>query len=267
VVEVEAGGLRVVELSGGRDRAATVEYLARLAGEDPRTLVGLDFPFSYATPFLDHLGAGDFPALCARMRVEARRLEAFLADRVGPWWARWHGDPLRTRRLVERQPLALGAESPLRALARPAGGYGFTGPRQAGKAAITGIAAIGELLDRAPHVRVWPFDDLGTASCVVAEIWPRLALPGIVKTRRDRRRERVAALAAEEVRLDAAHRRQAEASADAFDALQAAVAMGRGCWPLVPRAALPPEAIREGWILGVPWPPCRQPPEPGGTAP
>ena len=41
------------------------------------------------------------------------------------------------------------------------------------------------------------------------------------------------------------------ASDHAIDALAAAVAMASGRWPLLERSTLPPEAAREGWILGV----------------
>jgi len=260
VVEIGGGTLRVTELSGGRDRVSMVEHLAALAANRRPTLVGLDFPFSYAARFLDYLGIPDFFTLCARMRVEATRVERFVDETVGPWWARWQTDPVRTRRVVERQDAALAAESPLRALGRKGGRYDFTGARQVGKAAITGIAAIGHLMDRAPQVRVWPFHELVEASCVVAEIWPRLALGGIVKQDPAVRRRCVDALRRSGVRLGPAHAREAVRSADAFDALHAAVAMGRGSWPPVAPARLPPEATREGWILGVPWNASRERP-------
>jgi hypothetical protein len=37
----------------------------------------------------------------------------------------------------------------------------------------------------------------------------------------------------------------------AIDALAAAAEMASGHWPLAPQSALPPESLREGWILGV----------------
>jgi hypothetical protein len=135
-----------------------VAWLAARARPVP-TLVGLDFPFAYAAPFLDHLRAPDFAALLARIGPlegppeTGNCADAFIT-RCGRWWARWsqgedHG---RTRRHVERVATTRGAESPLRAL--PDGsGYRFVGPRQVGKAAITGIAALAALKARSRAVR------------------------------------------------------------------------------------------------------------------
>jgi hypothetical protein len=232
-----------------------VTWLGECAEDGVPTLVGLDFPFAYAAPFLTHLGASDFLALLARMaRLEGQstapdRIDAFIAG-CGRWWARWSRHVDQTRRQVERVAATRGAESPLRAL--PHGrGYRFVGPRQVGRAAITGIAAIAALKARAPAARVWPFEDPAGASLVLAEIWPRLALGRVVKRDPLARRRYVRALAEQGVRLQPAHERIAVESDHAIDALAAAVAMASGRWPVVARSALPPVSVREGWILGV----------------
>jgi hypothetical protein len=253
LVEAEGRALRVVELAGGLDRAATVAKLAALAADPPPTLVGLDFPFSYAEPFLDHLGVPDFPALLGRMRREAERLEPFVDTTVGPWWQRWGDDRLRTRRVVEQQAATRRAESPLRALPAAGGAFGFTGPRQVGKAAITGLAAIASLLEQAPRIGVWPFQELAGRSMVLGEIWPRLAVGSVVKTDAAARARHAADLRQRGIHLAPEHEQAAIASDDAFDALVSAVAMGLGGWFPVDRARLPRVARREGWILGVPW--------------
>ena len=255
-------GHRVTALEGGRDRQEIVAWLADQGAAAVPTLVGLDCPFAYAAPFLDHLRAPDFAALRARIGpLEGPPETGHCADafitRCGRWWARWsqgedHG---RTRRHVERVEATRGAESPLRAL--PEGsGYRFVGPRQVGKGAITGIAALAALKARIPGARVWPFEDPAGASLVLAEIWPRLALAGVVKSDRAARQRFVRALADCGVQLRPEHRRSAVASDHAVDALAAAVAMASGRWPVLERSALPPVAVREGWILGVE-PPCR----------
>jgi hypothetical protein len=254
VVERREGGSHVAGLQGGHDRRETVAWLAERAGDGVPTLVGLDFPFAYAVPFLDHLGAPDFSALLARMAPldgapeGPGRVDEFVG-RCGRWWARWRTHPDRTRRHVERLPQTRGAESPLRAIGRESG-YDFVGPRQVGKAALTGIAAIAALKARAPTIRVWPFEDPADATLVLAEIWPRLALKAVVK-KDPGARQRHALDLGREVRLGREHARIAAASDHAIDALAAAVRMASGQWPLRRPDALPRAAIREGWILGV----------------
>jgi molybdopterin molybdotransferase len=254
VIERRRGGSQVTGLQGGHDRRETVAWLAERAEDGVRTLVGLDFPFAYAVPFLDHLDAPDFSALLARMApleeasAAPDRVDAFIAE-CGQWWADWGHEDHRTRRHVERVPETRGAESPLRAL--PHGrGYRFVGPRQVGKAAITGIAAIAALKARMPTVRVWPFENPAGASLVLAEIWPRLALKGVVKRDAAARRGHVQELGWE-IRLRPEHARIASASDHAIDALAAAVRMASGGWPLPRPGALPRASAREGWILGL----------------
>jgi Protein of unknown function (DUF429) len=256
VVERRDADSHVTCLRGGRDRQEMVAWLAERAEEGAPTLVGLDFPFAYAVPFLDRLGAPDFPALLACLAPldgasEAPdRLDAFVTG-CGRWWARWgrHQDH-RTRRYVERLPAMRGAESPLRAL-RHGRGYGFVGPRQVGRAAITGIAAIALLKERVPTVRVWPFEDPAGASLVLAEIWPRLALGALVKSDPAARQRHVRELGRRGILLRPEHGHVAAASDHAIDALAAAVMMASGDWRLPGPDALPRESVREGWILGV----------------
>jgi hypothetical protein len=239
----------VTALACGLDRHETVAWLAERAADGVPTLVGLDFPFAYATPFLDSLGVREFGALLDYMVRLAmpQDIDAHVG-RCASWWVECgaHRDH-RTRRRVERLPATSRAESPLRALRD-----GFVGPRQVGKAAITGIAALAALKARAPAVRVWPFEDPAGASLVLAEIWPRLALAGVVKSDAAARRRHVRALGRHGVSLRPTHGLFAATSDHAIDALAAGLAMASGRWPLPDRRTLPPEAAREGWILGVP---------------
>jgi hypothetical protein len=257
VVEGREGHRRVASLEAGRERQEIVTWLAECAADRVPTLVGLDFPFAYAAPFLDHVGAPDFSALLTRMApldgvsAATDRVDAFIAG-CGQWWACWGRDEEArwTRRRVERLRELRGAASPLEARLRD-GKYRFEGQRQVGKAAITGIAAIADLKSREPGVRVWPFEDPAGATLVLAEIWPRLALGTVRKNERAARRRHVRELRRAGVRLRPEHERLAVASDHAIDALAAAAEMASGRWPLAPRSALPPESLREGWILGV----------------
>jgi hypothetical protein len=250
------GRPHILALASGWDRRETVEWLAECARDGAPTLVGLDFPFGYATPFLDRVGAPDFFTLLSRMMpldgapAAPRGLAAFVA-RCGRWWARWGASRgRRAHRRVECRPETRGAESPLRALPHRRG-YRFVGPRHVGKAAITGLAAIGELKARVPGIRVWPFERFEGASLVLAEIWPRLALGRVTKSDRAARERWVRELVRRGVVLQPAHARGAAASDHATDALGAAVAMASGRWVPCRPDALPAESRREGWILGV----------------
>lgn len=264
VVTRRARLTHVVCLASGWDRWETATWLAECAQDGAPTLVGLDFPFAYAEPFLDHLGARDFAAFLARMAPldgvsEAPdRVGAFIAGCGRSWARRGRRRDRWTRRLVERLPATRGTESPLRAL-RHGRAYRFVGPRQVGKAAITGIAAIAALKERVPSVRVWPFEDPAGASLVLAEIWPRLALGPMVKTDPAERRRKVRELGRSGVHLRPAHERIARTSDHAMDALAAAVEMASGRWRLLHRSLLPRESAREGWILGVEPPLATQP--------
>ena len=249
VVERVDGRLRVTTLEGCRDREEIVDWLAERAGDGVSTLVGLDFPFSYAIPFLDRLGVPDFSALLAYM-VSLENGQAFV-DTCGKWFRDGiHDRDHLTRRHVERLPRTRGAESPLRALPDGNGRYRFLGARQVGKAAITGIAAIARLKEKARSVRVWPLEDVEGAGFVLAEIWPRLALPGVVKSDRAHRKRYLTELAQRGIQLQPEHRGLAWESDHAIDALASGIEMAES-WRLRDRRALPPESAREGWILGV----------------
>jgi molybdopterin molybdotransferase len=262
VVEGSARGLSVTSLEGGCDRQETVAWLADRSADGVRTLVGLDFPFAYPVPFLDHLKVPDFPALLARMAsldggaTAASCVDEFV-NTCGKWWADRSGD---SRRQVESLPATSGADSPLRALFI-GGRYGFVGPRQVGKGAIMGIAAIAQLKLRAPSVRVWPFEDPADAQVVLAEIWPRLALGTVKKGERAARERHVQELRRRGVHVRPEFERQAVESDHAIDALAAAVDMASGRWPVLERSALPAQSVREGWILGV------EPRRPAGDQP
>jgi hypothetical protein len=250
VIEGPPANRRVTSLDGGLDREETVSWLAEQAATGIRTLVGMDFPFAYAAPFMDHLQVPDFRALLAHMArldgVAAAPTRGQFVATCGKWWVDRSGD---ARRQVECLPNTRVAESPLRALFRK-GHYEFIGPRQVGKGAITGIAAIARLKRLAPSVRVWPFEDPSGAPLVLAEIWPRLALGTVRKQQLAERKQHVQRLSRSGVGILPELAKKAAASDHAIDALAAAVEMASGRWPLTPRGELPREAVREGWILG-----------------
>jgi hypothetical protein len=252
VAERVNGLPRVISLAGCRDRQEIVAWLAERVADGTPTVVGLGFPFSYAKPFLDHLEVPDFSALLAYMA--SLTVEQDFIDVCGQWMKERGHDPRLTHRDVERLPATRGAESPLRALKARNGRYQFVGARQVGKAAITGIAAIAQLKQRAQSVRVWPFEDLGATSFVLAEIWPRLALRGerVVKKDYVSRGKYLTTLERRGINLEPEHRGLALGSDHAIDALAAGIEMASSEeWSLPDRRRLPPEVVREGWILGV----------------
>ena len=87
---------------------------------------------------------------------------------------------------------------------------------------------------------------------LVVEVWPRLGIGSLVKSRPDARRQW---LADRRASVGPPSAGPAEASPDAFDAAAAALALAAaGVGGLTPAAD--PQVALEGWIWGVPMPPA-----------
>ncbi|MDX2192004.1 MAG: hypothetical protein NW201_01535 [Gemmatimonadales bacterium] len=235
VVLAEAEGRRLVRVEDGRTRAEVIDEVCAAGRQAPRLLVGLDFGFSLPAWHLDHLGCADAPALWA---LVAREGERWLAERPWPFW-RTAAERARATipdewRATERETVGEGAV--------PASVFKLVGP-QVGTGSLRGMPFLPRL--REAGFAVWPFD--GPGPRVVAECWPRLFTPGVVK--RD---------AAARARFaDAAHpglapalRRRVLASEDHFDAAMAALGLAAA---FSDPAHLPrmtdPLSRREGAIL------------------
>jgi hypothetical protein len=211
--EVAAG--RVRRLENGRSRQGVADYLVAEAGSDSRFAVGLDFAFSFPAGFL---------AKRAHRRVGTVWQEA---ERLGEKWLAHCPDPPFWGKPGKRKPPLGGAlhrATELRIARRtglkPLSVFQIGGAGAVGVGSIRGMPVLARL--RAAGFSIWPFDEPGRP--LVVEIWPRLFLGSLRKSRRD---DRAQHLRERYPDLEDPIRAAAEASDDAFDALVSALAMDR----------------------------------------
>jgi hypothetical protein len=233
MAEADAG--RLLSLTGCT-RLEAAGRLLDLAEADPDLVVGLDFGFSFPAWFLDREGIGSAPDLWA----DARRLEGWLAACPFPFWGR-PGRP--------RPPLAAEQHwrrTEVAARPRPRSMFQIGGSGAVGTASLRGMPVLHRL--RQAGFTIWPFDPPGRP--LVMEVWPRLAIGSVVKSRRQSRRawlqdQRHGPVVAAELLATA------EDSEDAFDATAAVLALARH-FHRDPSPAADDTVVREGWIWGVP---------------
>jgi hypothetical protein len=237
MAEVDVDGCRLVGLAGCTRREAGSRLLD-LAHTDADLVVGLDFGFSLPEWFLDAEGIGTAPELWG----DHGRLEAWLATCPAPFWGR----PARPRPALA--PEQHWRRTELATSPRPRSVFQIGGAGAVGTASLRGMPVLDRL--RRAGFAVWPFDPPGRP--LVLEVWPRLAIGSVVKSRPDRRRAWLAQrppVPAIPPRL----RALAAASEDAFDATAAALALSRR-FHRDPPATTDPTIGREGWIWGIPLP-------------
>lgn len=240
-------------------REDAVVYLCDLADRDDRALVGLDFNFSFPEWWLDTCAIEDPRDLWN----DEARLEEWLAACAPPFWGRpgCPRPPMTQRQQFRATELAV--EGIGRVGAGGAGGgrrpksvFQIGGAGSVGTGSLRGMPALARLARTG--FAIWPFDDCSAAAGAgassdrpaVAEVWPRLAAPTVIKSRASARHawlEQHAALLAPGVAA------LAGASDDAFDAVAAVIGLAsRGRAVLV--CVQDPVVRREGWIAGVPFP-------------
>jgi hypothetical protein len=204
----------VIRLERGRSPESLVDHLIEEAARDPSLAVGLDFAFSFPCAFLHKRGHRTVESVWQEARLLGER---WLERCPFPFW----GKPGSTKpslrdELLRRTDRAVAAESRL----APKSIFQIGGPGAVGVASIRGMPRLLDL--RRAGFSIWPFDAPGLP--VALEIWPRLFMGSIVKSRRN---DRVRFLAERFPDLPAAIGSLAKRSDDAFDALAAALAMDR----------------------------------------
>jgi hypothetical protein len=244
VALVEDGIVRRVR---GCSRAAAADLIVDAAAHDPELVVGLDFSFSMPAWWLAACGI----SAPAELWGDGDRLEGWLARCEPPFWGR----PGRRRPPAgDRDPLRLTERC---APGHPASVFQIGGAGAVGTASLRGMPTLHRL--RAAGVAIWPFDPWRPP--VAVEVWPRMAIGALVKSRPEARRSWVASQG-DQLRPAAAA--AALASADALDAAAAGLWLARlqdrphdgHEWSL---ARADPLARLEGWIAGV-----AHPTAPGG---
>jgi hypothetical protein len=225
---------RLEELENGHDRAGVIHRVIEVALNEPRTVVGLDFAFSFPQWY------------CAEQRWTSGvdvwhsisdRAEELLASCAPPFWGRKGtkaqtlGDPYR-----ETDKAAGSAKSVFQI-----GGAGAVGT-----GSLRGMPHLLTLADAG--FAVWPFDP--PAWPLVVEIYPRLLTGPVIKNRHRERRKYLEGRYPEQ---DAVLRERAAGSEDAFDAAVSALEMARYVEQLESLPALPGDALQR--LEGAIWAP------------
>ncbi|HEX9464102.1 MAG TPA: hypothetical protein VGB82_16000 [Alphaproteobacteria bacterium] len=247
-------------------RSAVADWLDRELRTGRRLLIGLDFAFGMPTEPGGYLGTAAAPggifALWDLIDAAAENAPDFgcggivaappfapLYWRAGKRPASW----LARQRLSE---IACAAATGT----RPECVFKLIGPKQVGKASLTGMRVLRHIRRRhAGRVAVWPYEPIGTKS-VLVEIYPTLfrkrAAGGLAKLRT--RADLNAALK----RQGSAAVRTADLSDHDTDALISAAGLRHFMATLSYRLDPPADAriSREGWIFGVPLPDDTRPP-------
>jgi hypothetical protein len=234
VAEVVGG--RLVALTAGRGREATVAYLKGLvAAGDERVVVGLDFAFSAPAWWLDAVGVEDGPELWAWMAAGNGEAVLRAEPTPAPFWGR----------AGSRRAVALAGREELRATERGTGArsvFQIGGAGAVGTGSLRGMALLPTL---AEAYAIWPWE---VGPHVALEIYPRLLTGPVVKSSAS---ARVAYLRRDHGDQAPALLAHAATSEDAFDAAVSALAMAAAADELRALSA-DPQKRREGaiWIPG-----------------
>jgi hypothetical protein len=212
---------RLVDLRNGRTPA---ELVAWLAGGDPRTVVGLDFAFSFPRWYCEQQGWESGRDVWTAV---AQRGEELMAG--PPFWGR-PGRPRRVADGYRRAEAGLGAKSVFQV-----GGAGAVGT-----GSLRGMPFLLAL-----GFTVWPFDEPGWPR--VVEIYPRALMQGSV--RKSRWAERHAYVFEHFADQPGGLLERAAGSEDAFDAAVSALVMAQHADALASlRRSKDPTALIEGAI-------------------
>lgn len=243
-------------------RTAVADWLDRELHSDRRLLIGLDFAFGMPTEPGGYLGTAASPggifALWDLIDAAAEDAPDFgcggivAAPRFAPLYWRAGKRPASWSARQRLSEIACAAATGT----RPECVFKLIGPKQVGKASLTGMRVLRHVRRRHPErVAVWPYEAVGTKS-VLVEIYPTLfrkrAAGGLAKLRT--RGELNVALK----RLGSDAVRTAALSDHDTDALISAAGLRHFTAELGYRLDAPVDARirREGWIFGVPLAPA-----------
>jgi hypothetical protein len=210
VAEVRDG--EPTDLRNGLSREQVVERLATAGAEEPRTVVGLDFAFSFPAWWCREQGWEDVGAVWAAMARDGERLLDACAD---PLWGRpgTRNPATPERPAYRRTDRAAGPGSPKSV-------FQIGGAGAVGTGSVRGMPHLRTLRERG--FAVWPFHDDGPPW--VVELYPR-ALTDVVN--KSSWRDRRAYLARRFPEQPDALLERAAGSEDAFDGAVSALVMDR----------------------------------------
>ena len=197
-------------LEPANSREETVDWLLRCLQENPQTIVGLDFAFSFPAWFLRERSLKNAFEL---WDTAARDGEKWLQECQPPFWGR----PGKPRPNIEghyrQTELRL---SSVRGI-RPKSVFQIGGAGAVGTGSIRGMPFLSRM--RREGCAIWPFDD--PRDPLVIEIYPRILTGPVVKSSHEDRSVYLKRWPA----LTADIRSRTAASEDAFDALVSALVM------------------------------------------
>jgi hypothetical protein len=211
LAESYEGSIRRLEC--GRDRREVVRHLIDVARESPRTVVGLDFAFSFPEWFLRDKGLASATDLWS---LAERESEQWLHECLPPFWGR-----NRTKKtIVEAEYRRTErAVRPVTGI-RPKSVFQVYGAGAVGTGSIRGLPFLKQLHEAG--FSIWPFDPPGLP--LVIEIYPRLLTDRVRKSGSSHRLEY---LTSNGFDLQPAILNKAASSEDAFDAAVSAIRMAR----------------------------------------
>jgi hypothetical protein len=240
-----ARGGALEALGTGRDRRQVVDALLRAVADEPATIVGLDFAFSWPRWYLDDRGLTGPEDAWAHAGALAGRPSR---DLPPPFW----GAGIRRRAdagLDGREPYRVTETAPSAAAAGARSTFHAGGAGTVGLQSIRGMPHLAAL--RRAGVAIWPFDRPVAGAPVAVEVFPRMLARALVPDGgrgRGFRARVVDGLGREALAVRGA-RDLALTNQDAFDAATSALALS-ACsardLELVGAAAA--AARREGWI-------------------
>lgn len=247
LAEVRDGQL--TELYNGLDRAATIGALLRTVDEDPETVIGLDFAFSFPAWWCVQSGWESPRGVWEAMRSGGEEL---LAACEPPFWGRAGKrvsvDRDRLFRQTDREP---GVGSPKSV-------FQIGGAGAVGTGSVRGMPHLLELADAG--LAIWPFEAASPGGPIVLEIYPRIFTGPVLKGRWRARHQALITTFPDQPRelLE-----RAAGSDDAFDATFSALAMHRYAEELgALEASADPSSAIEGRI----WRPAATDRVPKGTS-
>ena len=243
---------RLVELENGLDRTQVTQWIVEYAQRHPRTVVGLDFAFSFPAWFCEREGWGSGHEVWGSghevwdsMRVRADEL---LDTCEAPFWGRAETKAQKLGHAFRQTELDV---KELDVKGQPKSVFQIGGAGAVGTGSLRGMHHLAQLAKAG--FAIWPFNQPGWP--LVVEIYPRLFTPkGLVKSRHLHRRVHLTQTFPDQnpVLLE-----RAAGTEDAFDAAISALAMSQHLGDLESLRPFPtgsPQLI-EGCI----WTPSRDP--------
>jgi len=200
---------QVHRLEPAKSREEAIDWLLRFLQENPKTVVGLDFAFSFPAWFLQERSLKKAFEL---WDITARDGEKWLQECQPPFWGR----PGKPRAELEdhfrRTDLRISVGG-----IRPKSVFQIGGAGAVGTGSIRGMPFLSRM--RREGCAIWPFD--GPRDPLVIEIYPRILTGPVVKSLHEDRSAYLKRWPA----LTTDTRSRAAASEDAFDALVSALVM------------------------------------------